>query len=131
MKFSILKILTLIIIITISYSCSSMRAFRNEIKQITISKLSKGMTEKEFYAVISPGDGVYKEIDIKYITDKKVNVKICFEAVAEMQSLYFIAFVDGKLLYWGYPYKFAVHTDPFINKIGKLAYDIYEGNIDE
>lgn len=42
---------------------------------------------------------------------------------ASDDSYYFIGFVNGKLVYWGYPHEFARIGDSTVNEIGKKAVD--------
>ena len=39
----------------------------------------------------------------------------------EWGSIYFLAYRNGSLIFWGYPHEFARSSDPFIREIGKEA----------
>jgi hypothetical protein len=80
-----------------------------------------GMTMEEFDATFKH-DLEVKIFDITEIKDKNVIVK-AYSTNAKLVSLVvFFAFVDNQLYYWGYPYEFNRHGDPFVNEIGMRAF---------
>ncbi|MCX6155016.1 MAG: hypothetical protein NT007_12760 [Candidatus Kapabacteria bacterium] len=65
-------------------------------------------------------------IEISEIPNKKVVVDVYPMSNGAHTSFYFIAYVDDKLVYWGYPYEFGRHKDEMINKIGEIAWKKFE-----
>jgi hypothetical protein len=84
----------------------------------TIMKLQKGMTPDTIQTFLID-DLVVKEILMDNIKGKQIIVDIYMKSMGEIECEYMIAFADKKLVYFGYPYEFASHTDTFINEIGK------------
>lgn len=50
-----------------------------------------------------------------------LDIQVYKIAMGDYQSDYFLAFKDNKLYYWGFPYEFSRHSDPFINDIWRWA----------
>jgi hypothetical protein len=83
-------------------------------------KLQKGMTPDTIKSFLVD-DLVVKEILIDNINGKHIIVDVYMKSMGEVEGEYLVAFADRKLVYFGYPYEFASHTDKFINEIGKQA----------
>jgi|JI10StandDraft_1071094.scaffolds.fasta_scaffold306552_3 hypothetical protein len=91
----------------------------------TLDRYKKGMSIEKV-TELSP---VLPETEFEItFSNPTVKVKVLvFElALGSYNSVYFLAFKDDKLLYWGYPHEFARVSDPFLNQIGRVAVEEYE-----
>jgi hypothetical protein len=84
----------------------------------TMSKVQKGSSiDEAFYVGFRNPIYSYEFTDIPGIS--KITVKVYYKAyVKKMYHYVALAFVEGNLLYWGYPDEFTKSEDPLINKIG-------------
>ncbi len=108
------KYLLIIVPLTVLGSCS----FNQGITSQMISRPVKGLPIDDI-----PMMGfrnpvyVFEYSDIK--EGSKIVVKIFMKNFVNASYHYFaMAFVDGKLFYWGYPDEFNKNEDPLISKIG-------------
>jgi hypothetical protein len=85
-----------------------------------VGKLRQGMTVEESQKVTN--------ISRKYTFfldtiegDGPVEVHSYILSSGDYRSNYFLAYRDGRLIYWGYPHEFARSKDPLLNEIGRKA----------
>lgn len=80
------------------------------------NKFQKGMEPAVAMALASKGP-------YKFLSNPAMHLDIQVYKIAmgDYQSDYFVAFKDNKLYYWGFPYEFSRHSDPFINDIWRWA----------
>jgi len=100
-------------------------SFRHGLKSQTLLMMQLNMPENVFDNLKTEDEIPIAEFNLDVIKEHKVDVRVFKKLNGQDISFYFIAFSDGKLLYWGYPYEFARHSDKFINQVGKLAYQKY------
>ena len=65
---------------------------------------------------------LFRSTEFELTEIKDMSIKVRVFSRKEGYSQVYVAFVDNRLYYWGYPYEFNRHSDPLINKIGHLAY---------
>jgi len=82
----------------------------------------KGMKMETILNDNSPG----KKFNTTLLSDPNVKLDVfAYDRSDGFLGIYFLAFRDGKLVFWGYPHEFARSTDPYINEIGKSALKDY------
>jgi hypothetical protein len=91
----------------------------------TLYPLKKGMSEWEARSTLDNTSKHIYSFELKEIENKKVVVDVYKLMIGDYQSIYFIAYVDEKLIYWRFPHEFAKHKDILINDIGRFAYERY------
>ncbi len=108
-KYAIILISSLIII-----SCVTMTL-------TDVGKLQKGMSIEEAKRSLP-----LKPKNEFSLENMGYNIRICTYILSsgDYGSNYFLAFQDGKLLFWGYPHEFARSNDSLINEIGKKSIDV-------
>ena len=83
------------------------------------------MPENDFNKILMEDEKSIAEFNLDEIKEYKVDIRVFYKDNGDVTKLFFIAFSDGKLLYWGSPDEFARHSDKFINQVGILAYHKY------
>lgn len=103
----------LLTVFVISMSCTQLTLTQ-------ISDLRMGMTESEAYEAIKmPPD---YEIDVVLKNaPSPILVQSYTLSSGNYKSDYFIAFENGRIIFWGYPHEFARSTNKKINYIGSRA----------
>jgi hypothetical protein len=91
----------------------------------TINQLEKGISHNYVVNKILVDDLIIKEIVLDDIEGSEIIIDMFIKQMGEEGGEYLLAFADGKLVYFGYPWEFAVYPDKFINEIGKQAMSRY------
>lgn len=82
-------------------------------------KLSKGSTIEEFKKEVSRIDEVVEVPKASAKHQASLVVYVTKIQGADTEEIYYYAFRDGKLLYWGYPYQFSRSENTVIRDIGE------------
>lgn len=104
------------------YSCVN-----TSLSSRTLMKFQKGMSPDTIKSLLED-EIIVKEINIDNINGKHIIVDVYMMSMGQVEGEYLVAFADRKLVYFGYPYEFASHSDKFINEIGKQAMRKFEDN---
>jgi hypothetical protein len=91
----------------------------------TLLKMQRGMPENAYNSILE-NEKMKAEFTLDDIIGKQVKIKVFTKSESEIGSTFFVAFIDGMLYYWGYPYEFARHSEQIINEIGRKALAKYE-----
>lgn len=82
-------------------------------------KLKKGSTIEEFKKEVSRIDEVVEVPKASAKHQASLVVYVTKIQGADTEEIYYYAFRDGKLLYWGYPYQFSRSENTVIRDIGE------------
>ena len=110
---SVKSFLAVIIIVFVFSACAKLTLTH-------VSNLRKGMTIQE--SQTSLNRSYQREFILNNISSTdKIIVRLYILSSGDYESNYFLAFVNDKLIFWGYPHEFARSQDELINKIGSEA----------
>lgn len=85
-----------------------------------VGKLRKGMTVEESQKVTTvPPKYTFPLGMIK--GEGAIEVHSYILTSGNYRTNYFLAYRNGRLIYWGYPHEFARSKDPLLNEIGRKA----------